>query len=366
MSYYFIIATNPYYFSWNLEGACCHDSLAMFKFINGQIISNTGKYLCINESEHVVYFADEQLQSCPQSCPKFELINSRKNVFKIKEITTGRFIRHYNSQLKLDHNNNTPLFDADSNWILFRPAPANYIIARYNEDIRWTRYLQYYNNNVDDDRAVVFIYNKGLPNITSHNQIINLPNIGREGHTYLYHIVNNYNSPAKKSVFLQGDPFPHSPFIMELLCDNNQYNESDKYNESTRYTGLSLWYSKTWPAPEITQRFIKSNKTTTYVLNDSLEYVGFKTKYYLVGSKVRDNPQIICDFMKRHDINKHRQGFLVNLAGLFIINSIAITAKPLPFWEKLLESSSANKLNGYILEFLWPTIFEDDNSLFQN
>ena len=33
---------------------------------------------------------------------------------------------------------------------------------------------------------------------------INLPNIGREAHTYLYHIINNYDNLADINVFLPG------------------------------------------------------------------------------------------------------------------------------------------------------------------
>jgi hypothetical protein len=179
---------------------------------------------------------------------------------------------------------------------------------------------------------------------------VQLPNIGREGHTYLYHIKENYYKIAmgeclSKHIFLQGDPFPHSPFILELLCDDVDCN----------FKGLSLWYSPTWPIPEITNRF-KQGNITKYVLNDDLEYVGFKTKYYLVGGNVRTNPAIIADFMKRYGITKRHSGFEVSLAGLFMTRDTAILSNEPEFYNRLLGSSIECKLNGYILEFLWPTI----------
>lgn len=66
------------------------------------------------------------------------------------------------------------------------------VIARYNEDISWTQKLHYN----------VFIYNKGseLPNS------IKLPNVGRESHTYIEHVLRHYDTmdPNGITVFSQG------------------------------------------------------------------------------------------------------------------------------------------------------------------
>lgn len=64
------------------------------------------------------------------------------------------------------------------------------VIARYNEDVDWAKD---YNN---------IIYNK-----QSGDNL--LPNVGREAHTYLYHIINNYDNLDDITIFLQGDPFFH-------------------------------------------------------------------------------------------------------------------------------------------------------------
>ena len=89
-----------------------------------------------------------------------------------------------------------------------------FVIARYNEDISWVRMLSGFK---------VVIYNKGLPlihtemmeNIFQGNEeekkrnqhlfrLYPLPNVGREGHTYLYHILSNYTSHynSKCTIFL--------------------------------------------------------------------------------------------------------------------------------------------------------------------
>ena len=72
------------------------------------------------------------------------------------------------------------------------------VIARYNEKIDWIKSP----NHV--------IYNKGNQLNDPTKIVIEMPNVGREGHTYLTHIVKNYNNLSDYTVFLQGDPFPHS------------------------------------------------------------------------------------------------------------------------------------------------------------
>lgn len=75
------------------------------------------------------------------------------------------------------------------------------VVARYNEDVEWCKPFP------------CIIYNKGgaLPNT------IALPNIGREAHTYLHHIIENYDNLDDYTAFVQGDPFDHSPNILRNL-----------------------------------------------------------------------------------------------------------------------------------------------------
>jgi Protein of unknown function (DUF3431) len=79
------------------------------------------------------------------------------------------------------------------------------IVSRYNEDVSWTKLFKN-----------VVIYNKGEPLEGDYNQIM-LENVGREGHTYYKHIVDNYEKLDDFTVFLQGNPFDHSPNLFEEL-----------------------------------------------------------------------------------------------------------------------------------------------------
>jgi len=87
------------------------------------------------------------------------------------------------------------------------------VVARYSEPLKWTK--QFSN---------VIIYNKGTPLKNNFNEIL-LKNVGREGHTYYKHIYDNYDNLADYTVFLQGNPFDHSPNIIYNI--NKYLNNKD-------------------------------------------------------------------------------------------------------------------------------------------
>lgn len=104
------------------------------------------------------------------------------------------------------------------------------VVARYNEDLEWTK--QFPN---------VIIYNKGAPLPDIFNQIM-LNNVGREGHTYYKHICDNYDNLADYTIFLQGNPFDHSPNIITNLniCINQNLNIDFEFlSERILYCNLS-------------------------------------------------------------------------------------------------------------------------------
>ena len=73
---------------------------------------------------------------------------------------------------------------------------VTFVIAKYKENIEWTKKI---NNKI-------IIYDKSDSPIDGS---IKLKNCGKEGETFLYHIVNNYNNLDDVTVFLQANPFEH-------------------------------------------------------------------------------------------------------------------------------------------------------------
>ena len=74
------------------------------------------------------------------------------------------------------------------------------VVSRYNETLNWLNEFPFNQFNYT-------VYNKGEnDNFIKTNviKIINLPNVGRCDHTYIYHIVNNYNNLAPITIFFPG------------------------------------------------------------------------------------------------------------------------------------------------------------------
>jgi hypothetical protein len=74
---------------------------------------------------------------------------------------------------------------------LFINDPYHIVVSRYKEDTTWIEGYPY-----------VKIYNK-------HSGSNKLPNIGRESHTYLHYVVENYDNLPDRVFFTQGDMTGH-------------------------------------------------------------------------------------------------------------------------------------------------------------
>ena len=91
------------------------------------------------------------------------------------------------------------------------------IVARYNEDLSWL-------TNVTN--ANIVVYDKGEKSLNYDS--IKLPNIGKEAHTYLHHIIQNYNTLNDINIFLQGEPAPHGGINADII---NNISEINNYSD---------------------------------------------------------------------------------------------------------------------------------------
>ena len=133
------------------------------------------------------------------------------------------------------------------------------VVARYKENIDWLNRF----NLSGNDR--LFIYNKSKDHfdVKIPFKCEYLQNIGREAHTFLYHIVKYYDDLADETLFLQGHPFDHEPSFERLQgfvdgkADYNTYKTYDivslrghHYDNGHHYHELfDIVYDKTIPYP---------------------------------------------------------------------------------------------------------------------
>jgi hypothetical protein len=94
------------------------------------------------------------------------------------------------------------------------------VISRFGESLDWVKQI-----NCD-----YVIFNKGeeIDDLEiSPEKIINVPNQGREGETFLRYICENYFDLSDFTIFVQGNPFDHWPRALEYINDDSFLDPAD-------------------------------------------------------------------------------------------------------------------------------------------
>jgi hypothetical protein len=239
----------------------------------------------------------------------------------------------------------------------FDPKELTVVVARYEESVQW----------VEAYSDISLVYNKGPSHVDVPN--VRLVNIGREGHTYLFHIIHNYNSLAKNIVFTQADPFPHNHSI---LCAIDAIEKTDPIQP------LGYIYSHTIPSKELVELAGQKTKYGLQYLvadiNRNLQIVGpvpFNdegiNQFILDHTYIYPNQAemtLIDAFLERAEFKlpeTNSKTIPFSFSGLFKVTSDIIKKYPIETYVKLIEEliriHPQAGLNGYILERLWLYIF---------
>jgi hypothetical protein len=182
------------------------------------------------------------------------------------------------------------------------------VVARYNEPLEWTN--QFLNK---------IIYNKG--SLTDNFNESLLDNVGREGHTYYKHIYDNYDNLADYTIFLQGNPFDHSPNIIDNL--NYYINSKD----------LSIDFEF------LSETILDCN------LSGCCHHYGLpliETYEQLFGER------------------KENMAFKFGAGAQFIVSKKKILQRPKEFYLKIIEmlNKDINPIEGFVIERFHKLIFE--------
>ena len=185
---------------------------------------------------------------------------------------------------------------------------VNIVVAKYNENVEWTKKINH----------KVTIYDKSTNPVDGS---IKLKNVGREGETFLYHIVNNYYNLDEVTVFLQGNPFEHLQLLVgwrAQLTDHEINTVIDKMNAE---------------------------------INDNCEFTTFYQVLYNDpnGTNGVDTRDACLAYYGENHYN-----FTVSPGAQYIVPKKYILSRPLEFWKNLHSAMYDNeRLNGYCQEQLW-------------
>ena len=173
------------------------------------------------------------------------------------------------------------------------------VVARYKEDLAWLDPFSGFD---------VLVYDKSGE--AAENP---LPNIGREAHTYLHHIITHYDDLAETIVFLQGDPHFH--------C-RDLYEKVHAVHRGTEYVPLSE-----------TLIVEQADGTPTH-------------------------PGLSLDSMYERLLSGSGPLYYVtHSAACFAVSRERIRARPKSFYEKMLQAILDDPNGPWQAERLWPHIF---------
>ena len=100
------------------------------------------------------------------------------------------------------------------------------VVNRYEENIEWVTAF-------DPENVVVYDKSRMPATVEGCREIIPRRNVGREGETFMHHVVANYDRLPEYLVFLQGHPFDH-------CTSASPHNIRAKVEETVRACDLNL------------------------------------------------------------------------------------------------------------------------------
>ena len=217
------------------------------------------------------------------------------------------------------------------------PKNTELVISRYNEDLHWL------DESLLDPIAKITIYNKGQNNTFKmtdkvHN-VLRLENMGRESHTYLYHVIRNYDNLADMTIFLPGSM--ENKFKWGKLC--------------SVFDMLNLGCNDAFPAAyeqniyDCYRDFYLNDWSSANEQNNELN-----GKPQLRLSEYRP----YGEWYKHHFGNEcphHKTGY----CGIFAVDRRYILRRPRSFYEGLIKEleTSSNPEVGHYYERAWSAIF---------
>ena len=206
--------------------------------------------------------------------------------------------------------------------------------------------------NIYDIQTATYSFNSF---IKFKPKIISLPNVGRESQTYLHHIIQKYdyynfecgggrfgrNDGAV--VFLQGDPFDHSPNIIKNLhMYKKDYKELLKEKKSARQT-------PTDDGGEFA--YLGETLHVTNILNPRDHR---KIKWPL--------RQIYSELFNCLEKNIPNTDLEFYNGAQFIVSINTILSNDIEFYKKMIRhvSKDVRPRAGFVFERLWSLVFKSD------
>jgi hypothetical protein len=217
------------------------------------------------------------------------------------------------------------------------------VVARYNENLKWLLESPF-------NKYEVIIYNKG--NNSKFNkpdnvkEVIELDNVGKCDHTYLYHIINKYNDLADITVFLPGSVnMENKHERAKKLLYEIEINNSSVFLYNDYYDNIK-------------------NDLYDFVMD---EYETAYTENKKLNSKNETDLAIVRPFGKWYEnmYGKIETNY-ISYQGIISVSKEDIKKKPKSQYQRLIKQLeiSSNPEVGHYIERSWTAIFYPLNTIY--
>ena len=237
------------------------------------------------------------------------------------------------------------------------------VVSRYSENLDWI-------NELLENTWIckVIVYNKGSDDIHFDNEkveIIKIPNIGREGETYLRYIIDNYDTLPARVWFTQGNPFEHSPDYLGLMKKSSVEKYDPEFQSLSQYwkKDFHLKHNHDPVASNINGYGFKLYRISskTYQLKDP-EYFFDEGVNYLVKEFTKNyGPDPSKEFFKKIGIKRPRGDIDFCFSAIFSVTRESIKRNSRESYvllkQELIRFNEHGGSNGYALERLWCYLF---------
>lgn len=223
------------------------------------------------------------------------------------------------------------------------------IVARYQEDISWLTPIM----------ADCVIINKGEP-LNIPNEVL-VENVGRESHSYLKYIIDNYDNLPDIAIFTQANIEDHRgsnsiPYLFDLGKQAHIYGKSLPI---TRHE--SIYYSKIdYEAYSNSNVWnFKISRKYDSAFDPAWNFSKKTNKWYLENNYLNNAPMKFIDWFTKHIRNDYPNPIYIYNHAIFAVQRNNILNHPKTYYEELSKQVDhhINSTEGHFFERSWFYIF---------
>jgi len=212
------------------------------------------------------------------------------------------------------------------------------VVSRYNEDLKWTLQEPFCNYEYT-------VYNKGTNanfETSKVKKIISLENVGNECHTYLYHILLNYDNEISRITF----------FIPASIELHYKYNKIIKTLEKMRETDFTTAFFLAEKCENVYEKF--RDFQIDYWLGTNSKNQELNPSGYLEACEYRPFSKWFERFFNKDDIINWW-----SYNSIFAVDKRDILQHPRERYEDLIQGlkKGKNLEEVHYIERVWAAVF---------